>query len=96
MRVNIYTDKNLMSYLAKGWSEDKLVQGKIKTLTGKTYYIEDVEENWTILQIKRALEDKEGRIAFLFFLPSLPFPIHKLTFTIILYFLTLFFTSNNF
>lgn len=76
MRVNIYTDKNLMSYLAKGWSEDKLVQGKIKTLTGKTYYIEDVEENWTILQIKRALEDKEGRIAFLFFspLPPLSYP----------------------
>eukprot|EP00026_Physarum_polycephalum_P018046 Phypoly_transcript_19483.p1 GENE.Phypoly_transcript_19483~~Phypoly_transcript_19483.p1 ORF type:complete len:218 (+),score=58.17 Phypoly_transcript_19483:88-654(+) len=60
MRVNIYTDKNLMAYLAKGWSEDKLVQGKIKTLTGRTMFVEGVEDAWTILQLKRAIEDKEG------------------------------------
>ena len=60
MKVNIYTDKNLMSYLAKGWSEDKLVEGKIKTLTGRTFSVEGVEDNWSILQIKHTLEDKEG------------------------------------
>jgi hypothetical protein len=67
MKVNIYTDKNLMSYLAKGWSEDKLVAGKIKTLTGRTFSVDGVEDNWTIFQLKRALEDQEGILS--------PFPL---------------------
>ena len=36
MQVHVYTDRNLTNHLLNGWSEEKLIQGKIKTLTGRT------------------------------------------------------------
>lgn len=61
MKINVYTDKNLLAYLAKGWSEDKLISGKIKTLTGRTISIKNVEDSWNVFDLKRAIEDKEGK-----------------------------------
>ncbi len=60
MKLNIYTDKNLGKYLLQGWNEEKLISGKIKTLTGKMFYLDDVNENATILEIKQKIEDLEG------------------------------------
>ncbi len=60
MKLNIYTDKNLGKYLLQGWNEEKLISGKIKTLTGKMFHLDDVNEKATILEIKQKIEDLEG------------------------------------
>lgn len=60
MKVNIFTDKNLYSYLIKGWSEEKLVSGQIKTLTGRTFSIEGIEEKDSVKTLKHKIEDQEG------------------------------------
>jgi len=60
MKINIFTDKNLASYIVRGWSEDKLVSGKIKTLTGRTFPISDVGEHDSVMMVKQKIEDQEG------------------------------------
>jgi len=59
MRILLFTDKNLSLYLAKGWSEEKLVTGKIKTLSSKTFSVELHPSN-TILDLKKKIEDTQG------------------------------------
>jgi hypothetical protein len=42
MQVHIFTDRNLTTHLLNGWSIDKLIQGKIKTISGRTFTIKVV------------------------------------------------------
>ncbi len=60
MIVNIFTDNNLYDYVTRGWSEEKLISGKIKTLSSRTFTITGLQESSTILEIKRKIEDSEG------------------------------------
>ncbi len=56
MKVQIFTDRNLFKNILNGWSEEKMIQGKIKTLTGRTFVVEQLDENDTILKIKQKIE----------------------------------------
>eukprot|EP01112_Ceratiomyxa_fruticulosa_P022944 TRINITY_DN8572_c0_g1_i1.p1 TRINITY_DN8572_c0_g1~~TRINITY_DN8572_c0_g1_i1.p1 ORF type:complete len:229 (+),score=59.26 TRINITY_DN8572_c0_g1_i1:254-940(+) len=59
MIVKIFTDPNLVMYLSKGWSEDKLVSGTIKTLSSRTFSV-SVSDDATVRNLKGAIEDQEG------------------------------------
>ena len=59
MRVKIFTDKNLHRHLAKGWSLQALVDGKVSTLTARTLEVECPADG-TARSVKKALEDAEG------------------------------------
>lgn len=67
-KLSIFYDKHLYRHLLHGWSEEKIIQGKIHTLTGKTFVLEtgandftrDLSSSSTILEVKKMLEDMEG------------------------------------
>ena len=58
-QINIFTDKNLWKNLLNGWSEEKLIEGKIKTLTSRTFPLQVLPTD-TGLQLKRKIQDLEG------------------------------------
>lgn len=53
-------DTHLAIYLAKGWDEEKLISGQIKTLTAKTLKIQIPNIHQTIKQLKHKIEDQYG------------------------------------
>ncbi|KAL0487518.1 hypothetical protein AKO1_008646 [Acrasis kona] len=62
-KVKLFTDRNLIKIISQGWDLDRLVQGKIGTLSGKTFEItlpEDIGYNVTIKDLKALIEDQEG------------------------------------
>jgi len=59
IQVSVYTDKNLPVYLTRGWSEDAFIEGRVKTLTGRTFSV-TVNRNATVRDLKLAIEDQEG------------------------------------
>eukprot|EP01115_Flamella_aegyptia_P009333 TRINITY_DN3973_c0_g2_i1.p2 TRINITY_DN3973_c0_g2~~TRINITY_DN3973_c0_g2_i1.p2 ORF type:complete len:66 (-),score=3.89 TRINITY_DN3973_c0_g2_i1:282-479(-) len=56
MKVTIFTDRNLSRHLLNGWSADKLIEGKVKTLTGRTFSVEVESEKSTIKELKEKVE----------------------------------------
>jgi len=59
----LFTDRNLIKIISQGWDLDRLVQGKIGTLSGRTFEVnlpEDVGLNIIIKDIKKLVEDQEG------------------------------------
>jgi hypothetical protein len=59
MKVTIFTDKNLRQILQKGWSEERLVNGQIATLTGRKFSV-NIEPTQSIRELKHKIEDQEG------------------------------------
>jgi hypothetical protein len=59
MRLFLFTDKNLYHHLLRGWSEEKLISGKIQTLTGRRIELH-VNRTDTIYSVKQKIEDQEG------------------------------------
>mmetsp|Transcript_17520 Transcript_17520/g.24314 ORF Transcript_17520/g.24314 Transcript_17520/m.24314 type:complete len:165 (+) Transcript_17520:82-576(+) len=60
MKIIIYTNKNLASYLARGWSEEKLISGKVSTLDSRRFVLDGLNPDDTILILKQKIEDAEG------------------------------------
>jgi hypothetical protein len=59
IKIQIFTDRNLRVTLARGWSEDLLIKGKIATLTGRRFTVE-VPPDCTIAYLKKVIEDVTG------------------------------------
>ena len=55
MKINVFTDKNLYKTILNGWSEEKMLKGQIKTLTGRTFVV-DVSEDDKVRRIKEKIE----------------------------------------
>lgn len=61
--IKIFTDRNLIKIVSQGWDLDRLVKGKIGTLTGRTFSIKlplETGLNTTISALKGLIEDQEG------------------------------------
>jgi hypothetical protein len=63
VKIKIFTDRNLIKIVSQGWDLDRLVSGKIGTLTGRNFYINlpnDTGLYTTIKVCKGLIEDQEG------------------------------------
>eukprot|EP01114_Cavostelium_apophysatum_P003628 TRINITY_DN1366_c0_g1_i2.p2 TRINITY_DN1366_c0_g1~~TRINITY_DN1366_c0_g1_i2.p2 ORF type:complete len:217 (-),score=33.78 TRINITY_DN1366_c0_g1_i2:1240-1890(-) len=58
--INIFYDKNLFQHLLLGWNENHLIEGKVRTLTGRTIVLDGLSNSTTVNRVKELIEDKEG------------------------------------
>eukprot|EP01080_Neovahlkampfia_damariscottae_P008482 gene8482-304_t len=58
-KLKIFTEDNLQDLISKGWNVELMIQGKMKTLTSKSFFVE-VSNFTTIKELKCIIEDQEG------------------------------------